>query len=156
MIPRNIYFNQRTSVEINASSKLRLQILKALELIRAQAPFEHSIMLSYIERIQEHHKSGMDPRIWPPTVYLSPLTCFVSITWCASCIAHEAYHSKLYQDYRSTHCGFVPNHIWKGQQAELACIKYQIKISRKILAPANELEYLQNLTGLHFYLPQYW
>ncbi|MCM8766701.1 MAG: hypothetical protein NC917_06120 [Candidatus Omnitrophica bacterium] len=60
----------------------------------------------------------MGPFKNPPVFFLSPKSAFYSITWCASIIAHDAYHSKLYHDYREKYERPIPYNIYSGFETE--------------------------------------
>ncbi len=54
--------------------------------------------------------------------------CVYSVTWCASVIAHDSFHSKLYHDYLKSHGGLVPYDIWTGAAAEKQCLVHQTNV----------------------------
>ena len=67
-----------------------------------------------------------------PTFDLGTETAYHSVTWCAGAIAHDAYHSKLYHDYRDAYGEPVPDDAWCGQAKELTCNEFQLRVLREI------------------------
>lgn len=131
-------------------------IKKSLLLLKIKSENEYCIIISYIGEIREWYRSGMEPYKSPPLLNLSRKTAFKSLTWCASSIAHDAYHSKLYHEYLSNQKEKklqVPDNVWMGTEIELECIEFQIKVSKKIGATREEIKYLKSLDGTHWSIP---
>jgi len=130
------------------------RVYAALALLREKAPGDYKLVEKYIGRIKEvegWHLSGMAPYTNPPTFSLSITSARVSLTWCAGAIAHDACHSKQWNDYRRIHhVEWVPDRVWTGQKAELECIAYQIEVMKRIGAPASEIQALQAQDGFHY------
>lgn len=123
----------------------------ALQLLQRYAPEDLKFIRQYVGRIKQAEKSGMVAYINPPTFELSPVS-MVSTTWTASIIAHDAYHSYLYQYYLRkyrTRGMKVPYDLWAGFEAERKCIKYQMGVLKKIGGPAHEIEHLSKQDGTH-------
>lgn len=126
------------------------QVLSALSLLQAKAPNEYGMVKEHIGIIKEGQPDGITVEANPPLYTMGVAIAFNSLTWCASSIAHDAYHSKLYQDYKRTHPGEeVPSHVYSGQTVELLCIQYQIEVALAIGAPQEEILYMKSLDGLH-------
>lgn len=86
----------------------------------------------------------------PPTYEMADGTAFYSVTWCASTIAHDSYHSKLYHDYQKEHEGPVPDGIWGGIAAEQRCMKHQLEVMQTVGAPASEINYAKTMADGHY------
>jgi hypothetical protein len=128
-------------IEISGSGAFKSQVRSALNLLRAEAPEEFTVVATYVKRIEEHEHSGMDAARDPPTCQLAPATTYASITWCAGVIAHEAHHAFIFQ---------TTSEAYGGQSEEMKCIDRQIDVMKRIGAPQWELDYLAGLDGSHF------
>ena len=82
-------------IEIRGSKAFREQVNKSLKLLKNKAPDAYGIVIHNVGRIEQGKHSGMWAYKTPPTFELNDRTAFCSITWCASSIAHDSYHSKL-------------------------------------------------------------
>jgi hypothetical protein len=112
----------------------------------------YSTVTGYIDRIEEDDTSGMLPDLKVRTMALSPVTAFANnsenlraLQWCASAIAHDAYHSMLY------HSG----QPYTGTEAELQCNAFQMEVCQDLGAPADMIEYVRQQDGRHHELPIY-
>jgi len=121
----------------------------ALALLASRAPEAHELVVTYVGRVGQSARSGMNVHADPPTLELADVTVFYSVTWCAASIVHDAQHAKLYTDYARDHDGPVPAEIWTGQAAEQACMRAQHAALLDIGAPERESTYLAGLDGTH-------
>ena len=136
------------TVEIVGSDKFKRQVTKALALLKKKAPEDYKLVATYVGRIEQGKHSGMWAYKTPPTYELADRTAFHSVMWCASTIAHDAYHSKLYHDYEKKHAS-VPNEIWTGVDAEKKGIAYQLTVMKKIGSSKREIEHVLKQDGTH-------
>lgn len=136
-------------VEILGSAKFKNQVSRALTLLKKEAPEAFAIVIKYVGRIEQGKRSGMWAYKNPPTFEVADRTAFYSITWCASTIAHDAFHSKLYHDYKEKHSRRVPDDVWVGVEAEKKCLKHQLVVLKKIKAPKHEVTHLLKFDGTH-------
>jgi len=122
-------------------------------------------MNTYIKRIEEGGPpSGMKAYVNPPTFIMSHKVAFAnndeerSIIWCASCIAHDSYHSMLYHKYAEENnidpynkYLSVPANIWTGTNIEINCMNHQKKVINSIGGPSyivnHIINYLDGLDG---------
>lgn len=128
------------------------QISKALALLKEKAPEAYDMVNEYVGKIEQENISGMSPFKIPPVMSLSDVTIYSSLTWCASVIAHEAFHSKLYHDYRKKHpwrVQIVPPEVWGNFEAERKCLKHQLGVLKQINAPIHEINYVASGDGTH-------
>ena len=124
------------------------QIEKALKLLKENSPREYSLVIKYSTKLNLTMASGANVQL--KEVDLSWKSASESVTWCASCLAHEAYHIKLYHEYRNIHGSPVPNNIYSGKGAELKCIRYQILVLKNVNAPQREINWCKSQDGNHF------
>ena len=138
-------------IKIVGCPKFTTQVKEALSLIQKKAEIHFDMISSYIGRIREWEDfEGMAAYDSPPTFLLKYESALQSVSWCASVIAHDAMHSKLYHDYRKKNPEkAVPDSVWTGRAIELKCIELQIEVARQIGAPEHELDYLKSLDGSH-------
>ena len=115
---RSQWGNMNKEIDISGSAEFIEQVSKALNLLKEKAPSKYAIITKYIGRIEQGDKSGMWAKRNPPTYVIADKTTFSSITWCASTIAHDSYHSKLYHDYMAMNKRAVSDSVWKGEAAE--------------------------------------
>lgn len=137
-------------IQVRGSEEFTTQVGKALALLREKSPEDLAVVQRYVGRIQEQSRSGMRAYDDPPTFDLSMTTASYSVSWCAGSIVHDAFHSKLYNDYRAAHGEPVPDGEWTGQAAEMKCIVVQMSSLKSIGAPEYEIEYVSTLDGSHF------
>ncbi len=136
-------------IDIVGSPEYKQQVTQALILLSKKSPEAYQIVKKYIGRIEQNERSAMLAYKNPPTYQMSNKTAFHSLTWCASTIAHDSYHSKLYHDYEDKHGKPVPYEIWAGFEAEKKSISHQIKTLKQIEAPLSEINYCISLDGTH-------
>ncbi len=142
--------NTTDGIVIEGNKQFVTQTQKALKLLKARSNLIYkSIVLPYIKKIKLHKTSGMNMFAKLPTYEVGKQTAFSSLKWYASTITHDAYHSKLYFDYKTKHAGRVPRKVFASQKAEQKCIKFQIKVAKKIGASAVDIKYLGSLEGSH-------
>lgn len=127
--------------EIAGSLRFSNQVHQALTLLRANDTNAYCIVTNYVGRIQEGARSGMWAYKTPPTFEMSATTAYYSVTWCAAAIAHDAFHSKLYHDYRKVHGRIVPDAVWTGKDAEQKCMKHQLMVMERIGSSQWEINY---------------
>jgi hypothetical protein len=139
------------NVEIRGNTRFKNQVVNALVLLKSKSPDAYAIVTNYIGIIEQAKHSGMKAYAKPPTFHLNGRTAYYSVTWCASAIAHDSFHSKLFHDYLDKHrsqapgdalksdWGLVPDHIWIGEAAEKQCVEHQLQVLREIGAPGEEI-----------------
>jgi hypothetical protein len=128
-------------IEIRGTEKFQTAVSNALILLRTKAPDAYQIVTNNIAIIDESDHSGMNAGAVHPAFNLNGRSAFYSPTWCASDIAHDSFHSKLYHDYQKAHAGKVPDEIWIGHEAELKCLQHQARVLKAVGAPAYEISY---------------
>ncbi len=122
----------------------------ALNLLNEKSLSGWDVVCKYVGKIKQYHRSGMNVYAIPPTFEVGEDTFRASVTWYASAIAHDAYHSKLYFEYLEKH-GSVPHEVWTGNDAEMQCLEFQIQILEEIGAPQSEIKYAKSLVGTNWW-----
>jgi hypothetical protein len=140
----------RDRVDVIGNARFKHQVGAALSLMRDKAPEAYGTVARYAPRIEQAERSGMEAYRDPPTFTMADTTAFYSVTWCAGCIAHDAYHSRMYHEYQDNHPGPVPGEAWTGDRAERLCLDYQLEVMRSIVAPQSEIAYLESVE-VHYY-----
>lgn len=124
----------------------------ALSLIRKKSPKSYAIVTNYVSIIQSAKQSGMAAFANPPTFHVGLRSFQSQLSWYASGIVHDAYHSKLYHDYRKQHTSEkVPSEIWTGRDAENACLSVQEDFLKEIDAPAYQIRYVQKMRTIDYF-----
>ena len=115
----------------------------ALFFIKEKSPRSYELVTNYVSIIQSAEKSGMRAYNNPPTFEVGSRTARSNLRWYASTIVHDAYHSKLYNDYRKKFNRKVPSEIWTGRNAENACLSVQEDFMKDAGAPERVIKYIQ-------------
>ena len=79
-------------VHIVGDDAFRLQIARAIMLLKLSDPDGFMTVTSNIGSVKHDVKSGVWYAMNPPVLSLSSTSAFYSMTWCASLIVHEAHH----------------------------------------------------------------
>ena len=124
-----------SSIIIEGSDYFESKTFEALYVIQLKSLEKYHIVLKYIDKI-EQQKQGklMGMYSWTKTYVASKDTYCSQREWYAGSIVHESYHSKLYNDYFEKYGSIVPHHIYGGEEAEYACLEYQISFLEEIYA----------------------
>ena len=137
-------------IEIVGSARFRNQVHDALFLLKTRDADAYAIVTTYVNRIEEGKRSGMWAYKVPPTYEMSDTTAYYSLTWCASTIAHDSFHSKLYHDYQKSHVGPVPAEAWTGTAAEKQCMKHQLSVMEHVGATRPEIDWAKRQADGHY------
>jgi hypothetical protein len=141
---------QMAGIQILGSRDFVQKVEDALKLLRRTSPSAFAVVTAHIRCIRQYSRSSMRADADPPTFDFSLKSAGYSQTWCASCIAHDAYHSKLYHDYRSLHDEPVPYDAWEGPAKERECNAFQLSVLRDASAPHHEIQHIAAQDGTHF------
>lgn len=137
------------AITVKGTSEYKSQVNECLNLLSSKTESDYMFIKKYIGIIQQSNKSGMKAWENPPRYFMSDKTAFYSLTWCASTIAHDSYHSYLYQKNKSKYGGRPQYKKWGGFEAEKEAIKYQEKIMRIIGSSDHEINYIKTLDVTH-------
>lgn len=124
---------------------------EALFLIKEKSPRSYELVTNYVSIIQSAEKSGMRAYNNPPTFKVGSRTAQSNLRWYASTIVHDAYHSKLYNDYRKKFNRKVPSEIWSGRNAENACLSAQEDFMKDVGAPEHVMKHLQKMRNVDYF-----
>ncbi len=132
------------TIAIEGTPRFESQVEHALALLRSNSPAAYALATDHVAVIEQSAHSGMLAWLPSPKFQLNDRSAFYSVTWCAGVIAHDSFHSKLYHDYLKEHSleGSVPDHVWKGEQAERLCLDHQKVVMLDIGAPPLEVRQL--------------
>ncbi len=137
---------------IKGTSEFKNQISQALDLLKEKAPEAYDMVNEYVGTIEQRKRTSMGAQKMPPRMSMADKSTYFSLTWCAGTIAHEAFHSKLYHDYRRKHPWRfwpVPRKIWANFETERKCVKYQLEVLKQINAPIGEIFNVAKQDGTH-------
>jgi hypothetical protein len=143
-------------ISVSGSDKFRLQIARALLLLKLADPETHIHVTNAIGIIRQDSRSATFVTNTPPLVTLSSTSAFYSVTWCAGVLAHEARHVEIARRdgttnaFRPYYGGPLPPGYKAFQRNESDCLRVQAKVLRHIGAPQSEVRYTESLTGTHF------
>ena len=141
--------NSKHKIMINGNATFKQHVSGCLDLLAKEYPEAYKFSLKYIGIIAQSRRSGMLAWNKPPIYHMSDKTAYYSLTWCASSIAHDAYHSYLYQKFKPKGSQRTPDHYWADFKAERKAIQYQTRVAKQIGASDHELDYLGTLDGKH-------
>ncbi|WP_223789259.1 hypothetical protein [Marinicella meishanensis] len=139
----------KDAIKITGNSAFKKQVKGCLGLLKKRYPESHAFVRKHVGIIAQSSRSGMVAWHRPPMYQMSDQTAFYSLTWCASTIAHDAYHSFLYQKFKPKNGGRTPERYWADFKAERLAINYQIRVAKKIDAPNHEITHLEQQDGTH-------
>jgi len=114
-----------------------------LALLR-RTPF-FNVIPRYIAVIQQGKRSGMHADAERPTFVVGKRTWSHSALWYAGAIAHDCFHSKLYQEARASLGSQPPADSWTGTDAEKKCLNFQIEVMESLDAGAETIAYLKQV-----------
>ena len=137
------------TIELVGDTDFVARTQNALGTIKKSAK-AYELITKYLGRIQQASSSSMLADVDPPTYAVGSHTYNSSVTWYASTIVHDSYHSKLFHDYLALN-GNVPGDIWTGETAEMMCLEIQIAFLEEIAAPRSEIEHAKSLRGSNWW-----
>ncbi|PJE65483.1 hypothetical protein COU91_01390 [Candidatus Saccharibacteria bacterium CG10_big_fil_rev_8_21_14_0_10_47_8] len=142
-----------TSIHIRGDAACQSSTLEALQLLSQKAAVHYSTVVKYIGIIEcVPSGSGIYAYESPTRYVVGDATRNGGTVWYAGTIAHDAGHSKLYNDYLASHPGQpVPNDVWIGESAEVSCLNAQYDALTKIGASQYQLDYVQNVINTQYY-----
>lgn len=142
----------------DAAAKSRATVRKektedALSFIKEKSPRSYELVTNYLSIIQVGAKSGVQVSNNPPRFQVGEKTACTMLSWYASCIVHDAHHSKLYNDYRRKFNCKVPKEIYSGRKAEDECLYVQEDFYREINVPetGRYIKHLRNMRKVDYF-----
>lgn len=140
---------RKHQILITGSEAFKVRTGECLDLLFEKYRESYKFIRKHVGVIAQSRISGMVAWHDPPMYQMSNTTASYSLTWCASSIAHDAYHSFLYKKFRPKSGARTPERYWADFKAEKLAINYQKRVAKKIKAPSHELKYLESLDGTH-------
>lgn len=139
------------NIIVEGDDNFQNRTYQALALIKEKSPDHYRVVSNYISTIKMAEKSGMRAYGNPPVYEVGSATSSASLSWYASTICHDAYHSKLYHDYLEKF-GTTPSPgVWTGRRAEDECLSFQEDFLKKAEAPISEVQYLQKMKNVDYF-----
>ena len=139
----NVNIDKETPIIIIGDDEFIKNTKAALSHIEKDAPSFYELVTNYISIIRRGEASGMRAFDPLPTFQVGLKTSRTPLQWYASDIVHDAYHSKLYNDYVKTSGRPVPSDIWTGREAENACLSVQEDFLKAVHATKNKIEHVR-------------
>ena len=161
--PKAMSTGKEVQVDPERSARARLPILiygpdefvekteEALLCIKNGSPKSYELVTNNLSIIQRGKQSGVNPRSDPRIFRVGLITSKATLPWYASCIVHDAYHVKLYKDYRKKNHRTVPSEIFSGRVAENACISAQEEFLKDIDAPPGLISCLEGMRKIDYF-----
>lgn len=115
-------------------------IENALDILR-DFPEYYEVVNTYTGRIIRGPTS-MEPQHDAPIMRINTATIQASSLWLAGMMVHEAYHSKLYFDYRNENNRRPPRHVWAGPSGEIIVTGRQREFLVEAGAPQYYLQHV--------------
>lgn len=126
---------RKHQILITGSESFKNRTGECLDLLFERYRESYKFVLKHVGVIAQSKTSGMVAWHNPPMYQMSNTTANYSLTWCASSIAHDAYHSFLYKKFRPKSGARTPERYWADFKAEKFAINYQKRVAKKIGAP---------------------
>ena len=121
-----------------------LETVEALDLLREKAPEHYAVVDQYVGVIHcSDEGDGMFVGDSPPRYRVGSATRETGTIWYASTIAHDAFHSKQFNDHRAAApFSRVPDAVYLGRNAEAEAIAFQTETLVLMEAPERMLEWV--------------
>jgi hypothetical protein len=136
-------FDAVAGIEIQGSPEFISRTKEALSLLR-RTPF-FNVIPRYIAVIRQGKRSGMRADAERPAFVVGKRTWNHSALWYAGAIAHDSYHSKLYQEALVDAGGKPDADCWTGTEAEKKCLAFQIEVMESLDADEETVQYLKQV-----------
>jgi hypothetical protein len=114
-------------------SAFRIHIINALKLLETKSPDAYGLIQSYIYAITYSKSSAVFATDRPAAIMVGRPTAYDALDVLAAGLAHEAFHCKLYWDFRDEHAGQeVPPNVFSGPEGERKCVEFQCKVLEQL------------------------
>jgi hypothetical protein len=139
---------------VSGSEKFKKQIWLGLALVALKDPEDYSLMKGSYRRISEGPHSGFPDLDQKEIVcYINDITAFSSVVWCAGTLVHEAYHIKLYEEYKNAQRASATPITYDKVDIEKRVIALEMVALKKLGASQKEMDWAANQDGTHALLP---
>jgi hypothetical protein len=134
------------------------QVQVALDLLHHKAPSHYAVADRYVGVIEcTETGDGMGVADNPPRYYVGSSTRNSGPIWFASTIAHDACHSRQYNDYRAANPNArVPDAVYLGRDAEAQCIAFQREALLLMDAPESFIEHVDTVLETEYWHDPNW
>jgi len=135
-----------SEIQIGGDGRQRDRINGALDIIR-QHPDFYELVNTYLDMIRPSillETSYID--ITGPSAGIGRLSMDSSLMWIAGVIVHEAYHSKLYHEYRARNNRTPPIDAWGSGLVHMKVYEVSMDFWREAGAPRLYLDHVQDFT----------
>ncbi|MCX7553703.1 hypothetical protein OS175_07415 [Marinicella sp. S1101] len=130
MLTMNVDAQQRKHrMLVTGSESFQLRTAACLDLLFEKYRESYKFVNKHVGVIAQASSSGMVAWHRPPMYQMSNKTASYSLSWCASSIAHDAYHSYLYKKFRPKNGSRTPDRYWADFKAERLAISYQVRVA---------------------------
>lgn len=132
-------------IEIVGDDDFKSKVGDAVTWVSSQDESAYEELSKYIQTIEQSQKSTINVRTKTYTMAQQPVT---GKHWLAAIIFREAYHSKLYWDYKAEHPDMEPPpSVYIGtEDAELACNAYAADMIERLEGPSSIVSSLRTAT----------
>jgi hypothetical protein len=143
-------------IRVDGDDACRDQTERALDLLHQLAPGSYAVVDRYVGVIECYEGGdGMDVGASPPRYRVGSPTRNSGVVWFASTIAHDAFHSKQFQDARAANPGRpVPTAAYMGRDAEAGALGFQREALVQLGAPQLWLDYVDQVIDTEYWLPE--
>jgi hypothetical protein len=143
-------------IRVDGDPACREQTERALDLLLHLAPSHYAVADRYVGVIECFEGGdGMGVGENPPRYRVGSATRNSGAVWYASTIAHDAFHSKQFSDYRAANPGrSVPSGVYMGRNAEAEAIAFQREALVLMGAPPLWLDYVDQVLDTEYWLPE--
>ena len=102
-------------------------------MLQLKTPDAYELLTKYVYSVIRSTASGVFLTNRPAWITIGRNSVDVPVEILASGLAHEAYHCKLYCEYKDPHPGErVPGEVASGREAGLKCIAYDLDALRRL------------------------
>jgi hypothetical protein len=130
-------------IEVNGHPDFLVRTQESLALLKRSSKF--GMIENHLAVIRQGRRSGMKAWLEKPTFVVGKATWSHSVLWYAGAIAHDAYHSKLYQAAKHANGGNPPDaSAWSGVVAEKKCLAFQREVLLELNVDARTIAYIES------------
>jgi hypothetical protein len=143
-------------IQIIGSNDFPVQVARSLLLLKLVDPETFARVTNAIGIVRQDFRTAVWHTNKPPPVIMSTKSAFVSLTWCAAALAHEARHVELARqrppEVTIAYGGHKPKiRGYKDfQRDELECIALELRVLKRLGATHTEVAIVKSQDGTHF------
>jgi hypothetical protein len=131
-------------MSINGDDEFRIQIARALAIIKHNSPSNYAIFTNNIQAIQMGPYTWTWPQMNPPTCIFEKTNIGYSATWTASLLVREGLHARLYSRFHEQYPTLtVPLSAWRSWKLQKQCMQIVLDRMPELGASRSEVEYMK-------------